>query len=523
VGTGNSATFYGETERSVIIIFYILKEFSFPQSLEAEIKIPLNFLIFPLMKRILSFLLVFLSGTILLFSQQTDAGKYLLKKANENRDLPNTNPEKVFQEAKKIEKEAKKTNGEEKEIKAIAVQCDYYRKKNDFENLLDKANLLLQKASSNNDYIHTAFAHIFLFEVYSVNNLYPKALKELDLAESAVKKANQNDNFTIIVKSIVYINYANYYATQEKEREKQIRYLKLSGIEIDKMPDEELRRKYRYANYSNQALAYSEDKQTDSAEYYVNLSISKERDYDRDDNIRFANFKILGIIAKEKKDYDKAIYYFLEAEKLKEYQNHSNISDLYEDLIEVYENSNESEKADEYKMRRDSLKLSVSENKNKTLQNLLTANENYAKKQLIYLSAFLFILIIVFVFFTIRKKRIIRYQEETSRNYLNEFMEKKPDTDYSMLLDLLEEKDPAFMNYFDKSFPNFSKKLTEINPQIIQSEIEFCALLKLKIPTKDIARYRYITPKTVQNKKYLIRKKLNIPQNIDIYQWFDVS
>lgn len=77
------------------------------------------------------------------------------------------------------------------------------------------------------------------------------------------------------------------------------------------------------------------------------------------------------------------------------------------------------------------------------------------------------------------------------------------------------------MNYFDEMFPGFSKKLLEINPQIVQSEIEFCSLLKLKISTKDIARYKYITPKTVQNKKYLIRKKLNIPKEIDIYQWFD--
>ncbi|WP_435524705.1 helix-turn-helix transcriptional regulator [Chryseobacterium indoltheticum] len=43
----------------------------------------------------------------------------------------------------------------------------------------------------------------------------------------------------------------------------------------------------------------------------------------------------------------------------------------------------------------------------------------------------------------------------------------------------------------------------------------------MKLSTKDIARISFIETRTVQNKKYRIRKKLNIPQNADIYQWID--
>ncbi|MFC3157400.1 helix-turn-helix transcriptional regulator [Chryseobacterium arachidis] len=51
--------------------------------------------------------------------------------------------------------------------------------------------------------------------------------------------------------------------------------------------------------------------------------------------------------------------------------------------------------------------------------------------------------------------------------------------------------------------------------------MEFCALLKLKLTTKEIAKYTFIETRTVQNKKYRLRKKLEIPQSVDIYNWID--
>jgi DNA-binding CsgD family transcriptional regulator len=86
---------------------------------------------------------------------------------------------------------------------------------------------------------------------------------------------------------------------------------------------------------------------------------------------------------------------------------------------------------------------------------------------------------------------------------------------------MFKKNDLAFMTLFDEVFPDFSRKLIEINPNLVQSEIEFCALIKLKIQAKDIARYRYLAHRTIQNKKYLIRKKLNIPKGVDIYQFFN--
>lgn len=174
-----------------------------------------------------------------------------------------------------------------------------------------------------------------------------------------------------------------------------------------------------------------------------------------------------------------------------------------------------------YEAKIDSLKLSITENQNKSLHKLLKEKDNLNNQSFIYALAFLILILGTVTFIAVRKNRLLAKQELESQKYLAGFSENHSLEAYNQLLEMLEDANPAYMNYFDEIFPKFTSNLLKINPQIIQSEIEFCSLLKLKIPTKDIARYKFITPKTVQNKKYLIRKKLDIPKEVDIYQWFD--
>ena len=86
---------------------------------------------------------------------------------------------------------------------------------------------------------------------------------------------------------------------------------------------------------------------------------------------------------------------------------------------------------------------------------------------------------------------------------------------------MVQNNDPDFLEAFYKAYPGFLEKLKAINESIVPTEMEFCALLKLNIPTKEIARYKNIEPRSVQTKKYRIRKKLNIPGSEDIYFWFN--
>ena len=128
--------------------------------------------------------------------------------------------------------------------------------------------------------------------------------------------------------------------------------------------------------------------------------------------------------------------------------------------------------------------------------------------------------IIVLAIILYRNKIHAKY-EQLSKDYLedNEIVEEDKLAIYNEVIELVKKDDPAFMVSFNDAFPHFTNNLLKINHNLAKGEVEFCALLKLNLTTKQIAQYKVLQPRTVQNKKYQIRKKLNIPNNIDIYNW----
>ena len=87
------------------------------------------------------------------------------------------------------------------------------------------------------------------------------------------------------------------------------------------------------------------------------------------------------------------------------------------------------------------------------------------------------------------------------------------------LISLLFEDEKAFYLAFNETYPNFSKKLLQINPTIKPSDVEFCALIKLNLETKEIASLKKMSVRAVEGKKYRIRKKLNISTDDNMYLW----
>lgn len=89
----------------------------------------------------------------------------------------------------------------------------------------------------------------------------------------------------------------------------------------------------------------------------------------------------------------------------------------------------------------------------------------------------------------------------------------------STLLKLLNEDNNSFYIAFLEAYPDFSEKLLTINTTMKSSDIEFCAYIKLNLETKQIARFRKISTRAVEGKKYRIRKKLNISPDVNMYIW----
>ncbi|WP_123912724.1 tetratricopeptide repeat protein [Chryseobacterium pennipullorum] len=89
------------------------------------------------------------------------------------------------------------------------------------------------------------------------------------------------------------------------------------------------------------------------------------------------------------------------------------------------------------------------------------------------------------------------------------------------VIELARKNDSSFLLKFKELYPDFINALLKINPDLENSELTFCAMLKLQFSSKEIADYTFVQHRSVQQKKYRIRKRLNIPGETDIYEFFD--
>ncbi|WP_048501300.1 helix-turn-helix transcriptional regulator [Chryseobacterium sp. BLS98] len=84
------------------------------------------------------------------------------------------------------------------------------------------------------------------------------------------------------------------------------------------------------------------------------------------------------------------------------------------------------------------------------------------------------------------------------------------------ILELAETDSPLFLEKFQTYFPDFIPSLLKINSGLISSEIHICALMRLNFDTKKIALCTNSSVRAIESRKYRIRKKLDIPSDINI-------
>lgn len=113
-----------------------------------------------------------------------------------------------------------------------------------------------------------------------------------------------------------------------------------------------------------------------------------------------------------------------------------------------------------------------------------------------------------------KKKNTLKEQTDALKNHVQT-------KQLEEVIELAKRNDSSFLLKFKELFPEFIKSLLAINPDLENSELAFCAMLKLRLSSKEIADYTFVQHKSVQQKKYRIRKRLNIPGETDIYDFFE--
>lgn len=111
-----------------------------------------------------------------------------------------------------------------------------------------------------------------------------------------------------------------------------------------------------------------------------------------------------------------------------------------------------------------------------------------------------------------KKRKIIEEKELETESLM-----KKMSANDERLVSLAKKNDPLFFNEYQSAYPELVEKLFEINPKLSANELSFCAMIQLGFSSKEIAQYAFMQHRSVQTKKNRLRKKLNIPSDVDLY------
>lgn len=372
-----------------------------------------------------------------------------------------------------------------------------------------------------------------IIRVYDLMGCNYSALGFYDLAKDAFKKeSKESDKIKIekdesITKSRIY-GQLDYILSLQKNDSFGY-YSKKAYRALDNVSEKDAFQNLA-SLYPNLISYYSNHKKPDSVKYIIKKALGfLERNMNTNYYAKYSIYYYVGYDAHNRKDYKEALRYYLKAEDaigktdyLEFRKNlYKNMAGLYKEMDSVRE---EKDYLTKYVSANDTItnhqKIGAATVVKKVVKE---ANDNLNKSQSQSYWTITIIALLVaagafvsLVFYKKIKKKeaiIIRTQKET-----HELSQKLNDA-FEEIIELAKTNSPNFLVRFKEVYPDFYNKMLEMYPNIQNTELLFCAYLRLDFSTKDIANYTFVTPKTVEMRRYRLRKKLNIPTEMDMYIW----
>ncbi|WP_337085050.1 hypothetical protein [Elizabethkingia anophelis] len=135
------------------------------------------------------------------------------------------------------------------------------------------------------------------------------------------------------------------------------------------------------------------------------------------------------------------------------------------------------------------------------------------------ISIFLFLIEKIIIYKRFRDRIILKEYFLLKKESENKELIKRVNNEFDNIIDLAKKNHSNFYTRFQEYYPSFQSKLLERNPGLQTSELSLLAYIYLDFQTKEIADYTFKSTKTIQNRKHLLRKKLNILPDEDFYVW----
>ena len=367
--------------------------------------------------------------------------------------------------------------------------------------------------------------------LYGNQQLYTLAKKEFD-DQLRLSEKLSDPKMRELSKLWAYQNMEHLYFLQE-EHELIEEYQKLQEEQLSYFEEHEA--SYNISTlYTNKGKLYLLKGEFDAAAEQLQKSIAILEKY----NIpyKYTNLQTMGDIEAAKGNVDKAISYYTEALENSIFLHTSNVTRDLQKILADYmiENDTLLDRAREYSRQyailNDSLKSHNAMLLSSVLDNIIEDKDRaFTRKQLIFwcsVIGLVLLLLVLGVFLIVRnkinkRKIIIKNKQLAARTERIELLEEELEsTIFEDIIKLAQNNSPEFLPLFEKGYPEFVGSMRDLDASIRSSELYFCALAYLNFSTKDIASYTFVSNRAVQVRKNRMRKKYNIPSEVDFNEWF---
>lgn len=430
---------------------------------------------------------------------------------------------------KKLIKKSEEINYQEGIARGNLKIGDVLWLKGRFDESLDFIRIAEQNVSKlDNASELSAFICIALAKNYYSLKLYDKSLKQSWKANAIGKRINDKTARNNLLHQVNANKLSIYTKLGDMD---SVRHLTLANFRLFSDKNRPI---LHYCNLSDYYLLINK---IDSAKYYLDVAMVKASKKKYSNYQTFALYQTLGDYHVAKKEYQSALNsYNIALENAKTLQNNELVSDLYRKIYETSDKEGNILHSNEFLRKFTETNEAASaifrKGWTKSVENFIEEKEKESAEKInrtnfinIILSTTVVFLVIYAYRIKRRKKRLIRAKEFEKQTIISEknkevgLLLQKVNESFDDVIYLAKENHPEFFSRFREVYPNFTVKILNINSNLNISELTFCAYIFLNFSTKDIAEYTFTSPRTVQTRKYNLRKKLNMKSHENFYLW----
>lgn len=356
-------------------------------------------------------------------------------------------------------------------------------------------------------------------QIYAYLELNSQSIREFHKCFQHLRnlKIEEHQHFCA---SLTYENLGVVYE-KLKQTDSVLYYLKLNRKLLESM-DESFVYFNKVNMYGSWANYHIEQSKYDSVEYYLKRALSLSSKYDYPYTSR--TYMYWGDMEKKKGNTDASLHWYFKAlDNLEHINLKGEYPLLYDRVSKIYEQKGVPDSARLYKEKQILIENELSKEKASVAEEafkILLEDEKNSWMEALYPKVAIVVagLFVAIALISVYHKRIYRKLATNTSKETTELKQKLNES-FNEVIELAKSNDSTFLKRFSEVYPDYLQRLLQKHPDLSISEQRFCAMLFFDFSSKEIAAYTFVEHRSVQTKKNRLRKKLNIPVDMCLYQY----